>query len=94
MRRKSLYLIFIIIFLMAVVKVFAAARLATTGNQLSKVETYGQKINQENLLLEEEIASLSSLNRIASEAGRLGLGKSVKVVSFVPEVPIALRTTY
>ncbi|MDP3888760.1 MAG: hypothetical protein Q8Q24_01815 [bacterium] len=89
---KNTYLIiFILVFTLALAKVLLTAKLATSGTDLAKIEVQTQQITGENRQLKEEIVSLSSLNRIASEAAKLGFNKTGKVVTLGPDVPIALK---
>jgi len=94
MKKRTIYLIFTLVFLLAVAKVFASARLATTGTALAEIETQSQSLSGQNLFLEEEILGFSSLVRISSEAAKLGLVQATKVVGLTPEIPIALRGSY
>lgn len=91
MKTKAILLIFVIVFVLTLGKIFLAARLATSGVDLDQIENQSQKLTEDNFLLEESFLELSSLTRIASEAAKLGFSKTEKIVSLTSEAPIALR---
>lgn len=93
MKHKVVFFIFAVVFLLAIAKVFLTAKLAITGGDLVKIEKQNQVLREENSLLEEEAAKLSSLSRIASEAAKLGLRFPPKITILTGEVPIAIRET-
>lgn len=94
MKKRPILLIFILVVVLALAKIFLSAKLATTGAALAQIESQTQELGQKNLLLEEQMLDLSSLSRISSEAARLGLRKTDKILSLTLEVPIALREAH
>lgn len=89
--KKTLYLISGVLLLLSFVKILMSAKLATTGVELTQIANQSQSLTGQNCQYEELITETSSFQRISSEAVKLGLGPSKKVVSLVSEVPIALR---
>lgn len=91
MNKNAFFLIFGLVLTLAVVKIVLAARLATTGVKLAKIEAISIQLTQENRILNEEIVENSSLNKISSEAASLGFVKGTKIANFALQVPVALR---
>lgn len=91
MNKNAFFLIFSLVFALAVVKIVLTARLATTGVKLAKIETTSGQLIQENRILSEGITENSSLVKISSEAARLGFIKGTKIANFALQVPVALR---
>lgn len=91
MSKKIVLVIFGIIVILALTKIFLTARLATVGTKLAEIEIQTKALASQNCLLEEEIAEFSSLARISSEGAKLGFSQARKVVSLTSEVPIAFH---
>lgn len=72
------------LFLLALViaEIWVANSLANYGEKFEKISILQKNLEQENLILENEIATHSSLINIASESATLGLSssKSVKYI--------------
>jgi cell division protein FtsL len=90
---KLIHLIIILVLFLAGLQLIMAHCLATTGEQMRQLEEKASLIKKENQLLSEEINKMGSLNRIASEAGKLGLVKANNFLSLTPQVPVALEKT-
>lgn len=90
-RPKLIYLIVTLVLLLAGLQLVMAHCLATTGDQMRQLEDKASLIEKENQLLTEEINKMGSLNRIASEAGKLGLVKADNFLNLTPQVPVALE---
>jgi len=93
LRGKLIYLIVTLVLLLAGMQLVMAHCLATTGEQMRQLEDKASLIQKENQLLSEEINKMGSLNRIASEAGKLGLVKANNFLNLTPQVPVALEKT-
>lgn len=91
MKRRTVFLIVGLVLVLAVMKIFLTATLATTGVDLDQMRKEAKGMEEQNLLLKEEIVSLSALSRISQEATKLGLRKSGNIVSLTLEVPLAMR---
>ena len=91
MKRRTVFLIVGLVLVLAVMKIFLTATLATTGVDLDQMRKEAKGMEEQNLLLKEEIASLSALSRISQEATKLGLRKSGNIVGLTLEVPLAMR---
>lgn len=65
-----------------VTEIWVANSLANFGEKFEKLNNLQKLIEQENLLVENEIATYSSIQNIASKSGSLGLSfpKSVKYI--------------
>ena len=63
-------------------EIWVANTLANFGEKFEKISSLQKSLEQENLLLENKIATYSSLQNIASKSGTLGLNppKSVKYI--------------
>lgn len=90
MRRKTVFLIFMVVLFLAIAKIFLSAKMATVGGDLARVEKQKQVLGEQNRLLEAEIASSASLLRISQEAPKLGFLPRKEIVNLTLEVPIAL----
>ena len=91
MRRKTFWLILVVLLFLSLAKVLFSARLATSGTNLAQTEVKSQQLIDQNRVLNQEIIEHSSLIKISSEAAKLGLVKNEKVVNLTLEVPVALR---
>lgn len=91
MNKKGFLLIFSLVFILALTKVFLTAKLATSGTKLAQFEKDSQQLSEKNHLLNDQILKLSSLTRISSEAAKLGFLRTEKIVTLSLEVPVALR---
>jgi len=90
-KNKVLFLVFLLVLTLSVGKIIMANVLATSGNQLGKLEAEIVQLKKENQKIKEELAVLSSLSRISSEAEKLGFEETEFIVFVKEEVPVALR---
>jgi cell division protein FtsL len=90
---KLIYLIVTLVLLLAGLQLVMAHCLATTGDQMRQLEDKASLIEKQNQLLSEEINKMGSLNRIATEAGKLGLVKANNFLNLTPQIPVALEKT-
>jgi len=88
---KTLFWVFLLVFVLALAKIIVANVLATTGSQLGALEGRIVALKAENQTLEEDLVGLSSLSRIVRGAEQLGFKKANLVVFLKEEVPVALR---
>lgn len=91
MKRRTVFPIVGLVLILAVIKIFLTAALATAGFDLDQTRKEAKRMEEQKLLLKEEIASLSTLSRISREAARLEFRKSERIVSLTLEVPLAMR---
>ncbi len=94
MKRKSIFFIFLIVFILGVAKIFLTAKLATTGVDLAKIEKETTQLTDQNLFIEEKASEFSSLTRVASEAGKLGFLPVERMVSLSLKLPIAFHESH
>lgn len=91
--KKSKLLIFVIslVLILAMCQLVISHRLATEGEKIRFLEDEAKNKEQENLILNQQIADLANLKRIASQAFQSGLVKAEKVLSISSKVPVALK---
>lgn len=90
MKNKLICVIFSLVIILTLAKIFLSASLATTGVQLVEIENEIRFIKNETSLIEERIIQGSSLQFISQEAGRLNLSQKANIVSLSQEIPLAL----
>ena len=80
--RKFAGLISVFLLGLVLAEIWAANSLASFGEKFSEINNLQMSLEKENLILENEIATHSSLQNIASRSGTLGLSssKSVKYI--------------
>lgn len=86
-------LIIITVLVLAAVELLVSHRLATAGQVVRQLELQAESLKKENQVMREKVALGGSLSSLAAKATELGLAKSQKIVSFSPEIPVALRTS-
>lgn len=64
--------------------------LAGRGEELARLEREAAKVARENQILRQELSQKSALSHIASESGRLGLGKPEKILYPSLSWPVAI----
>lgn len=79
LRKQVIALCLLVVAILAVLEIWAVNRLATFGEEISKLEATQAVVELENLNLENHIANSLSLAQIAQEAARLGFVKPVKI---------------
>lgn len=89
--RKLLITVFVLVFILTIAKLLLANVLATTGNEVGKLEAEALTLKEERQLLEEELSKLKTLSKIAQEAEKLGFKKANSVVFLQEQVSVALR---
>jgi cell division protein FtsL len=83
-RKKIIGLILLIVAGVVVLEIWMVNRLATFGEQLSKLEEIKGSLITENELLENEIAEKSSLIHLGDKAKEEGFGP-IKALKYVKE---------
>ncbi|QQG43431.1 MAG: hypothetical protein HYW45_00235 [Candidatus Daviesbacteria bacterium] len=82
--RKYLVAGLALLLILAILKIWANNTTASLGEKLVQINKLQQEINWENLRLENNLASISSLSYIASAAANLGFSKA-KAVQYLSE---------
>lgn len=80
--RKYLIVGFGTILILSIIEIWASNTAASLGEKLVQVNKLQQEISWENLKLENDLASLSSLDYIASVSANLGFYKAQTVQYF------------
>lgn len=89
--RILLAILGVLIILLALVQVVFSNHLATFGVKIREYQERQEQLLTQKGRLEQEIVSLSSLSRIASESAKLGLVKASSIVHLDEEIPVALK---
>ncbi len=78
--KKMTFLSIVLLAVLSVMQIWANNTLAVHGAKLEEISQLDQILELENQVLENKIATLSSLNNIASQSATLGLStpKSVQ----------------
>lgn len=95
LKATILYAPFIVI-LLAVVEIILANQLAGSGKTIRSVDIAIDSLRDENKLLEQQIASASSLLTVESRAKQMGFiePKSTQYVTLAPDqLPVAFNTS-
>jgi cell division protein FtsL len=83
-RKKLLALILVVVAVVAVMEIWMVNRLATYGEQLSKLDEIKDSLVTENELLENEIAEKSSLSHLGEAAYEQGYAP-IKKIEYVKD---------
>lgn len=92
--KKPLYLIsfmIMIIITLSIVRVGVINSIATTGAELTKVQSELDVYKKQNLVLEETYLELSSLTNLEKKAKRLGFVEAKSPVYLTAPLPLALN---
>lgn len=84
-------LLFILILVLSIVKIFVSNSVATSGVVLGKVQEDLSKYKLENYILSEKLYTLSSLTNIASKAYDLGYTDSKTNFVLNSQVSVAIK---
>ena len=76
---------------LSLTRVVLANILATSGQRLAAANQKSEIFLEQNQKLENEVSSLSSLDRVESLAQKLGMVKAENVQVLTPSLPIANR---
>lgn len=71
--KKMTFMSIVLLAILSVMQIWANNTLATYGAKLEEISQLDQSLQMENQVLENKIATLSSLNNIASQSATLGL---------------------
>lgn len=92
-QRKFKFLILGFYLVTSVLQVFLLNSMSTNGSRLNSLENDIKTVSDKNDLLEEQIASASSVTTINQKALRLGLISNLPVISINSSLPVALGDT-
>lgn len=81
----------ILVLCLSAAKIILTNIFASNGMEIYSLEKNISVIEKGNKLLNKEIAQLSSLNRISTEAQKIGFNYSGTIANLTSEIPIALR---
>lgn len=81
----------ILVLCLSAVKVILTNIFASNGMEIYSLEKNISMVEKENNVLNKEIAQLSSLNRISTEAQKIGFNYLGTIANLTSEIPIALR---
>lgn len=84
-----LVLLFLTIGALVVVRSVVAARITTSGLELSQLQSETYALKTENAILREEIFTLSSLTHVSERADQVGFVESESVFAVSGAKPIA-----
>ena len=79
----------VVILMLLVVQVLVSNSIANYGSTISKIETDITDLTQANQLLEEKIASGSSLLTLSEKAQKIGFVKTITPQYFSNQIPVA-----
>lgn len=93
MKRSTLTILFLFLATIgfSVLKSAVSNGYSTSGPMLAKVNAQMKEYKTENILLKEKLLKLSSLNRISSEAGKIGFVERKSYFSVSSPIPLAKR---
>lgn len=92
--KRSYKLIAVLLMLIAfltLVRIGAANRISTNGEVMQDINDKISYYESENMNLRQKISVLASLNRVSSEASKLGFNKSLSGLVIDKTIPIAKR---
>lgn len=90
---KILMLVPFIVIICIIFEIIYSSDLVSLGNKVKEFDNEWTKISEENLLLRQELADLSSLSRIENQAIINGFIKPKSLVILrANSLPIAIRT--
>lgn len=95
LKKKPLKLHWILgglVLLLLVVQVLVSNSIANFGTTISQTENKIAELTQENQLLEEKIASSSSLLAVSEKAKTHGFVKEITPQYFSNDIPVALKS--
>lgn len=88
---KLLVIVASLVFILAAIQLVISHQLATTGEQIRRLEKETYELETKSRLLIEEISQVGSLSQIAQKAEALGLQRNSQVVYFTPAISVALK---
>lgn len=84
-------ILFIIMLLLAGIRVVVSNSISTSGVALDRINEDVASVKTDNLLIEEKLLSLTSLNNVASEAAKLGFASNNDILIIANPLPIAAK---
>lgn len=88
-KNKILLVFAFLLLLSAFGKLLVSSTLADRGQYLAQLDAEMVKLSRENRIIKEDVASNSSIVKIATESAGLGLVKSVKSIYVELAQPVA-----
>ena len=89
----SALIVFVLFFVVAVLsvgRVFAANRLVETSDNLRRMDLEVSKLEQQNQALAEEVRSQESMVYVENKIAQLGFGESSRYAYLTPSTEVAL----
>lgn len=83
------YLLIVIVMVLVAVEVYILNKHSTTGDKLTFISNKIEEIENENIAISQNIASLSSMMVIADRAKEIGLVSSPKILTLTSSYPLA-----
>jgi Tfp pilus assembly protein PilO len=90
-RLTSSHFLIVILLLLMGVQVYFSNKIATTGEQLSYLETKARQLEDENRKMLAENVNIGSLQQLAAKAKELGYVEPKEIVNFASPDSIALN---
>lgn len=72
-QKRIIISVILVLTLLIIPEIWISHSLATYGDKLKDIENLQSSLSLENQVLENEVSSLSAINKIASSSGALGL---------------------
>lgn len=88
---KLTFVLLFFIMILAVLQIIFANQEANTGKTLQKLEEEAGEIETENKLLETEIASQGSLEKLKEKAAKLGFNQDQTIVNLLNQKEVAVN---
>lgn len=89
--RKIVFGLILVWLGLGLVQLWAVNRLATHGEALKDFQVMAEGTEEDNRQLQNRLARLGSLRRVASESAKLGLAKTDKIVYLSLSPKLALQ---
>lgn len=77
--KKYIILAVFVLFILTVVEIWASNIVVASGEKLEKLSALEKKLQMENQILENEIATNESITSVASKSAQLGFSKDVSI---------------
>lgn len=88
---RFIFLLFLILIIIAGVKLYFTNLLATSGVQLTATNQKIEQLEEEKVKLEVAISKLGSVARLQKEAEKMGFSAHTKVEELTPPKPLAQK---
>lgn len=88
---KLPFILLFLIIILAILQIFFANQEANTGKTLQKLEQEAKQLEAENKLLETEIASRGSLEKLKEKSEKLGFNQEQAVINLINQKEVAVN---